>query len=264
MKRFVWGLLLTIGFYLLAGCNFEEAEEQKKEPVSQQLKPEKISFHANDSLLVNAHLYEHAKDAPVMILCHQAGYCKMEYAEIARELVKRGFTCLAIDQRSGGSLNGHINETNARAQRKDYKISYLDAEKDIVAAVHYVDERFQTPIILVGSSYSASLALKVAKEAEQVDAVAAFSPGEYFGDWLKLKSLISDLDKPVFVTSSRKEAGEVQKLIEKVNSTIKHQYIPTGYEGVHGAKALWPEYKHCEKYWHAFDEFLVLLRDHIE
>ncbi|MCF8302020.1 MAG: alpha/beta hydrolase [Bacteroidales bacterium] len=264
MRQYFWGLLLVSTFILIHSCDFRKKQEQERpEKTSKEITPERITFKSNDNLLITAHLYENSKNNPVMILCHQAGYNKMEYAKIAQKLVKKGFTCLALDQRSGGSLKGHINETHARAQRKNYKTSYLDAEKDIKAAVQYISSHYDTPIILVGSSYSASLALKIAAEMEEVKAVAAFSPGEYFGDWLKLEPVIAELKKPVFVTSSQKEADDVYKLINNVGSKIKQQYIPTDFEGVHGAKALWPDYEYSDRYWKAFNDYLKAIKDQL-
>jgi hypothetical protein len=42
------------------------------------------------------------KSQPYILLSHQAGSNRAEYAPIAPRLVKPGFNCLAIDQRSGG------------------------------------------------------------------------------------------------------------------------------------------------------------------
>ena len=50
-------------------------------------------------------------DAPLIVLCHQAGGSRGEYREIAPRLNKLGYQCLAIDQRAGGQVKGVVNET---------------------------------------------------------------------------------------------------------------------------------------------------------
>ena len=70
------------------------------------------------------------------------------------------------------------------AREKGFKTEYRDAEKDIVAAVQYLNEKYKKENYnLFGSSCTlASLALKIAKENEGVGAVIVFSPAEYFDD----------------------------------------------------------------------------------
>lgn len=48
----------------------------------------------------------------MILLFHQAGSSKAEYATISPRLVAAGYSALAIDQRSGGELFGS-NETAA-------------------------------------------------------------------------------------------------------------------------------------------------------
>jgi len=153
-----------------------------------------ITFPSLDGLEITADLFHVADDAPVFVLCHQARYNRTEHTETAKALMTRGYNCLATDQRSGGELHDQENETANRAKAQGLPMSYLDAEPDIIAAVNYMAEKYQQQVILVGSSYSAALGLKVAKENPNVKAVLSFSPGEYFGDKLALGKTISGLD----------------------------------------------------------------------
>jgi hypothetical protein len=108
---------------------------------------------------------------------------------------------------------------------------------------------------LLGSSYSASLVLKVAAENNKVEAVIVFSPGEYFDDKTYIRSHISTLMKPVLITSSRSEADLVTDMMKDVNSRIKVQYIPS-IEGQHGSKALWSTSAGNQDYWAILISFL--------
>ena len=51
-----------------------------------------------------------------------------------------------------------------RKLRLFFPTGYLDALPDIIAAVNFMAAKYNKPVMLVGSSYSASLSLKVAKE----------------------------------------------------------------------------------------------------
>ena len=67
-----------------------------------QLNPQeakKITFPASDGILISADLYFVNDSLPYMILCHQAGYSRAEYAETASKFCHLGYNCLAIDQR---------------------------------------------------------------------------------------------------------------------------------------------------------------------
>lgn len=216
---------------------------------------ESISFLSLDSLLITAELYCNNKDAEVLVLCHQARFSRGEYKETAKKFYDMGFNCLLIDQRSGGEVKQVKNITAKRAKSKGLPVEYLDAEQDIIAAVNFAVEFYGKEVILLGSSYSASLALKIAAENKYVEKVIAFSPGEYFGEELNLKESIAELEKPVFITSSKQEADDAAEIFDAIPSTTKTQFIPKG-EGEHGSKALWSEKQDHQEYWDALMQFL--------
>ena len=215
---------------------------------------QKITFPSLDGLPITADVYYKEANSPLIILCHQARFSRAEYKDIAKELNNMGFNCIAIDQRSGARIFGVVNETNRHALEENHNTDYLDAEQDIVAAVDYASKKYKQKVILWGSSYSASLALKIGKNNEQVKAIVAFSPGEYFGEKLILKNAIKNLNKPAFITSSKEEAPDVTVLISEIKNTVT-QFIPQ-WEGTHGSKALWREIKGNEEYWEAVKKFL--------
>ncbi len=214
-----------------------------------------ITFPSLDGLEITADLFHVADDTPVFVLCHQARYNRTEHTETAKALMARGYNCLATDQRSGGVLNDQDNETAKRAAAKGLPMNYIDAEPDIIAAVNYMAEKYKQPIILVGSSYSAALSLKVAKENPNVKAVLSFSPGEYFGDKLNLGETIKGLDKPTFITSSKSEAVKAKPLADVVNKDKITHFVPTS-DGAHGSRVLWSKQPFSEEYWNAVNAFL--------
>jgi dienelactone hydrolase len=223
---------------------------------AQTITPKMITFLSEDGVTITADLYQGADTTlPYMLLCHQAGYSRGEYQETAKKFMRLGFNCLAIDLRSGGEVNGVKNMTNAEAIKKKKGTDYLDAEKDVRAGIDYLYDRSKKKVVLVGSSYSASLVLKVAVDNFKVTSVIAFSPGEYFGKKQKLKDMIADLDKPVLVLSSAKERDDVNVLMADVKSKKKSLYSP-GSDGVHGSSALWKSNPNYHDYWIAVMMFV--------
>lgn len=214
-----------------------------------------ITFPSLDGLTITADLYHISDDAPTILLCHQARYSRGEYIEMAIRLGKMGYNCLAIDQRSGDKVNNVINETAKRARDKGLPGEYIDALPDIEAALKYIAGRYNQKIILVGSSYSASLVLKIASESDDVRAIIAFSPGEYFGSEISIKESIKGMTIPVFVTSSKSESAELTKLVDELDSNVVTHFIPTS-SGDHGSKVLWSSERHNVEYWDALTSFL--------
>ena len=163
---------------------------------------------------------------------------------------------MAIDQRSGNEVNGVKNRTAINANDKQMNVGFAGAKKDVEAAIDYLYQlNNKEPIIVVGSSYSASLALWIAGERhKKVKAVAAFSPGEYLKG-KNLAALIKPIKMPVFVTSSKRETGPVTRLLRNVNKRYLTHYKPKE-TGIHGSRAIWESTEGYQGYWTAFTEFL--------
>lgn len=232
----------------------EDIPEQKPMVVS-GMKQDSVVFPSLDAIPIRAVVYSIDSTSPIIVLCHQARMNNYEYAEIAPKLNSMGFNCIAIDQRCGGSMDDHENLTYKYAVSKNLPVEYLDAEQDIVAAVNYAHNRWQQPVILWGSSYSAGLCLKIAAENDKVKAALAFSPGEYYEGKMSLKSAIQNLNKPTFITSTEKEAGQIEKMIAEVKPGVITQFFPDT-KGTHGSKALWSADPSHEYYWAAVTDWL--------
>ncbi len=197
-----------------------------------------VAFDAADGITVYARVYEAAPNAPVILLFHQAGSGKSEYATIAPRLVKLGFNALAIDQRSGGDLYQPPNETVAHLGKN--APSYLDAVPDIEAAIAWAKRVHpRSAIYLWGSSYSAALVFVLAaRHPHDVAAVLAFSPGEYFPDKEMVHAAARKVEVPVFVDSAADpvEIANARSILAVVPAKHKVQYVPTA--GVHGSSTL--------------------------
>jgi len=219
-------------------------------------KSKTITFYAKDSVIITADTYFIKGIQPTVLLCHQAGFSRGEYIDTAKKLNELGFSCMAIDQRSGKEVNGLVNQTALDANAKKMNVGYAGAKQDLEAAIDYLYEmNGNQPIILVGSSYSASLTLWIGSENKKVKAAAAFSPGEYLKG-INLAETIKLLKIPTFVTSSQRETPPVEKLLSNVKPKYITHFKPE-VKGIHGSRALWNSTEGYEAYWNAFKTFIL-------
>ncbi len=214
-----------------------------------------ITFPSKDSVTIYADIFEFKPSPIQVLLCHQAGFSRGAYMETGILLSQMGYNALAIDLRSGEIAKGIPNKTYQEAKSKGLSTEYLDSKQDIEAAIDYLyDCNGNLPIILVGSSYSASLCLIIGQKNPKVKAIAAFSPGEYL-EGIVVANELDTIAKPIFVTSSKLEISQTSQIISKVDSNLVYHFKPT-FEGVHGAKALWKDTEGHKEYWEAFLQFL--------
>ena len=249
-------LSFSILAFVFIGCSCKK--EDDKTPVTatetDSAFTSTIEISSLDSLQITADHYHVGKDKPVIVLCHQAGWSRGEYSEIAVTLNSLGFNCLAIDQRSGGSINGVTNLTNGRATAAGKPTGFNDAKQDITAAISWAKNYYNQDVILWGSSYSASLSLVISNENVDVEKVIVFSPGEFL-QGVNVEAAVTGLNKPAFLSSSKSEAPGVTDFYTVISSTNKVQFIPTG-NGRHGSSALWSSEADNAEYWVAVKAFL--------
>lgn len=216
---------------------------------------EHISFPSKDSLTIYADIYINEGNHINLLLCHQAGYSRGAYKQTGIILSKLGYNSMAIDQRSGEIAQNIPNLTNQEALSQGKSTEYIDAKQDIEAAIDYLYEiNGNKQVVIVGSSYSASLCLLIGKINEKVKAIVAFSPGEYL-EGISVKDSLIGLQKPTFITSSKLEFPQVQQLTSGIDSSYLTLFKPD-VEGIHGARALWKETEGHKEYWNAFLKFL--------
>ncbi len=239
MRLMVTGFAVLAG---LAGCSqslpagdkpVSAPTQATTGPINSTATP--LVIKAADGVALHGALYAAPNPKAIILLFHQAGSGKGEYATIAPRLNTLGYTALAIDQRSGGDLFG-VNET---ARAVGGQPSYLDAKADLQAALEWARPQGK-PIILWGSSYSSALVFLVAAENPgAVTALLSFSPGEYLGQPDLVRQNAGKLALPVFVTSA-KDAGEIaaaRAIFTAVPGTGNVLAVPA-IAGVHGSSTL--------------------------
>lgn len=170
----------------------------------------------------------------ILLLFHQAGASRHEYDPLVPTLTAMGYDTLAIDQRSGDGLFGGRNETVAK---RGASADYLDALHDMEGALTWARAHHYARIAVVGSSYSASLAIVLAaRHPRDVVAVASFSPGEYFGDKDMVKRAAAKITVPFYITTPPDEGDKVEEVLRDAHgANVTHYRQATG---VHGASTL--------------------------
>lgn len=216
---------------------------------------EKVSFESEDGVLITADHYLINQEYPYIVLFHQAGSSRGEFNEIAEKLMMLRYNCLAVDLRSGDNANFVKNETAVNAHESSKPTRFIDARQDIRAAIDYAFGLNPKEIILLGSSYSASLVMIEGGHNEHVKAIIAFSPGEYFGDDLRMEASLDSIPKPIFIAATQHESSYVKQMVGHLSEDSYVLFQPEG-EGVHGARALWEDNASKDEYWLALLLFI--------
>ena len=240
----------------LAGCGGSAVDPARPdETLPAEAQARAVTFMAADGVTVFGNFRPVPDARALIVLCHQGGANRAEFRTIAPRLVAAGFSTLAIDQRSGGTMFGGANRTVATLGRS---ASYDAAQADVEAAVRWAEAR-GGPVILLGSSYSAALATRVAAGHPELAALLLFSPGEYLQDGHAVMASAHRLRVPLFATSSRapEEMADARSIVASAPAAIKVLFVPTT-GGVHGASSLTAELNPdgAAGVWTALDGFL--------
>jgi len=218
---------------------------------------------AADGVRVYAQAYESTNPkAPLILLFHQAGSGKSEYAPLAPRLVELGFNALAVDLRSGGDMYLPPNET---VLNLGHSAKYEDALPDMEAALAWAKANHPaSPVYVWGSSYSAALVfLLAAKHPKEISAVIAFSPSEYLDDKNSVHRAAAKVRVPVFVDSAanKQEIAAARSILDAVSAKQKTQYQPRA--GIHGSSTLRVDRNPsgAELNWNAVTRFLRQVSD---
>jgi dienelactone hydrolase len=222
-----------------------------------------VSFPSEDGLLVTADVYPpmYGGGDIVYVLFHQAGWSRGEYLGFAQRLQYQRKAAIAVDLRSGGKVHATVNKTHQRAVRAKKQTRYIDAMQDMRAAMRFARKRFPKAgfFVVVGSSYSAALALVLAgQDPKFADTVIVFSPGEYFSKFGKPKNWVkthaTKIKVPVFIAAARSEATQSKRIFDAIPADFKRLFIPKT-KGNHGSRAMWRKYKDSSRYRGALDDF---------
>jgi pimeloyl-ACP methyl ester carboxylesterase len=227
-----------------------------------------IKFRADDNVWVHADVYivEKGKRAPIVMLFHQArSNGRAEYAHHIPKLIENGYNVLVVDQRSGGEQFGGENRTVEGESGEEY--SYCEAYLDLEAALEYViDERFSGSRYAWGSSYSASLVLRLGMEyPDELAGVLAFSPA-VGGPMAPCSTTvyITNIEIPSFIAIPAYEVTKYRGTKKRKNKKLAAaaaNYVDEFYvaePATHGASMLDPDRSggNVDKTWNAVLNFM--------
>ena len=198
-----------------------------------------ISFKASDGVKVYGEFIKVDNSHPTILLFHQGGSnSRGEYNPIVPRLVEEDYNVLAIDQRQGGQVFGSYNRTVAELT-DDF--SFCEAYVDLEAALNFVSKQgFLKNIILWGSSYSGSLAVKLASEqGEKVSGVLAFSPASG-GPMAECKAdlYLDDLNVPLLLLRPTQELEIESSKLQFESAREKGFQVYEAKVGTHGSSML--------------------------
>jgi dienelactone hydrolase len=208
-----------------------------------------VNYHSLDSLLLTADVYVANDSLPFLILFHEQNSSRGEFISIIDRFLKMNYNCLAVDLRNGGNSNSIGNKTTQRCREEGLSRSVYAVEGDIKASIDYAFKCSGKPVVLIGSAANGALALKAAKEQELVKAAISLSPGEFFLANFTIEDIISGIQKPILLTSSKIEFPYVKQMASKVEDTYKTVFAPENSEGKRGTSALLPNNPSNSEYW---------------
>jgi dienelactone hydrolase len=214
----------------------QEEEQLPYETIERSL-PEGIALTADH------YVARTTTPGPIVVAFHMEGSSRGEYRKIAETFLKYNVSVLAVDLRAGKESNGVANATAAAFEKKHGKPAALaDAYADVVEAVKWARELHPDgKVVLLGSSYSASLALVyAAREPAGADAVLAFSPGELIEGWT-VAAEARNVKVPVYVSCGNglEEKSKTTRIVNALDKKLRSSfYPPDGLVAPRGAASL--------------------------
>ncbi|GJL95020.1 MAG: hypothetical protein DHS20C05_14250 [Hyphococcus sp.] len=238
---------------LLASCALFAASCGKATDVSADIETQQESVVAkisgtmtamtSDGVTIYGEPYfgELGADAPLILLFHQGGSNgRGEYAGIAKWLNKNGYRAIAWDQRAGGDRLGGANRT-VEGLADGTPNTYCDAEADLSAALaHVEDSGIADKVIVWGSSYSAALVFKLAKDNPQsLAGLISFSPaGGGPLENCRARMWVDDITVPMFVLRPQSEMENPNSIEQRDILTTAGVEFMVVENGVHGSSML--------------------------
>jgi dienelactone hydrolase len=203
-----------------------------------------IELAAADGPKVTADLYRAQSTDRCVALFHQSGSSRGEFRTIAPELVRLGFTALAVDVRWGGGdrWNDVVNQTAARhgtpeawARRDMEKVNAIRSgvQHDLDAAVDWLRTNGCAKPIVWGSSIHANGVFELAaRRPDAIGGVIDASPGEYDRQRPdKMKTLVANIRTPALVLWGRHERDLSKPIFDALPDGAKWSYESTGRHG---------------------------------
>ena len=214
---------------------------------------------------VRVHIYEFPSGgepagAPLLMFHQAEADARGEFGPIAERLAALGRPVFAADLRLGGGRFGSENLTSSGYAGEAG--GYCDAYPDLEAALDHVHRRTNRRVILVGSSYSGALVVRLTSmHPDKVAGFVAFSPaGGAAMRGCEAEAHLATLEVPGLAIRNRSSAGRVDWVGEsnRLWREAGMSVVEVEAEG-HGASLLVPERARgpVAPVWNAFTRFLA-------
>ncbi|MFT5423440.1 MAG: dienelactone hydrolase [Phycisphaerales bacterium] len=269
---------LATGLGLSPAC-LAQATEPPVVPEPSATAASEVSYPSTDETTIYADLYLPVTDTTtpkaLILAFHMAGSdARGEYSPYtAPRLAENGFAVLTPDTRLGGERMG-TNRTVAAL--KDAGVpelgSFCDAYPDLVATLDFAEawlaEHYPTatgeeaiPIVALGSSYTATLVLRLAaEEGGRLAGVLSFSPAAGNPmEGCQPEAFYEDLDLPRIILIPERETNNETKRRFLTNSRVLGFIIHIEPGGLHGSLLLDPEKNTDDDSQGAWDKVLGFL-----
>ncbi len=233
MRKFTWLLVaLPTTALLFAACN-GDGKEQATPPVtaaSPTNSPsptfaahELVSYQTEDGVRIVAEFLSPGDVAspPVVILLHQFGGDRGQWADLVPVLVDNGYAVLAPDLRSFGESTKAVRD----GREENYELSDLnDMVKDVAAALDWLQARNGidvTRIAVIGASVGANIAYVAAGAFPDVKTAVSMSPNASpQGGALLGRNVPGFSPRSVLFMSDQREATDARDLAENVADPV--------------------------------------------
>lgn len=195
---------------------------------------ETVFISASGNAGINAQLFLQNNSRPFILLFHERDNTE-EYAILSSRFMNLNYNCLSVVIKNSGNQ---------------------PAVNDILSAIAYARKICNKPVILFGSGRLASLCLLSARKNNNVKAVIALSPGEYFQPGISIRDAVNDISQQVFVCSSEKELPYIKEMFfkEGTRSNIT-LFKPEKSATLHGSAVLDESNPSGSEYWFALMMF---------
>ena len=170
---------------------------------------ENITVHAEDGWELSA-LYEPAENGFYVILLHELGKDKDEFAKLENKIKNAGYGFLALDLRGhGGSLNNGDYKAFAKTGTDN---EFNQMVRDVTAAIGWLNQK-DVParnIYLAGSGLGANVAAKSLIFNTDIAGIALFTPSLKTRDVLTMNGIKINT-KPVFIAVSSQDRKQMME-----------------------------------------------------
>jgi dienelactone hydrolase len=207
--------------FALAACNSGGTESSPTPSVSDGV--ERVSYQAADGLRIVADFYapEGGGPAPAILLLHQFGGSRAQWANLIPDLRQAGYAVLAPDLRSFGESTVILRD----GSEESYRLENLDDMLlDVAAAIEYLETGSKVEagaIGVVGASVGANLAYVASGAFPEVRATVSMSPNASPQGGVLLGRDISGFEpRSVLFMSDEAEAGDAEALAQNVAEPV--------------------------------------------